>query len=109
VNIPNFQSNLQAKATKHVRAVDPKQVLILVVTMFAIWQVGRSIQTSVHRQLFLQKQSQHLKTAQKQAEDVNKELRDGLANYRSSTGLERLARERLNLAGADEVIIRLSK
>jgi cell division protein FtsB len=57
----------------------------------------------------LQKQSQHLKAAQKQAEDVNKELRDGLANYRSSTGLERLARERLNLAGADEVIIRLSK
>lgn len=109
MNIPNLQSSLQTQATKHARAVDPKQVLILVVTLFAIWQVGRSIQTSIHRQIFLQKQSQHLKTAQKQAEDVNKELRDGLTNYRSSTGLERLARERLNLAGADEVIIRLSK
>lgn len=102
MNFPNINN-------KQAQVLDPKQLLILVITVFALWQVGRSIQTSIARQLFLQKQSQHLKTAQKQAEDVNKELRDGLANYRSSTGLERLARERLNLAGADEVIIRLSK
>ena len=86
-----------------------KQVLVTVACLFAIFQVGRSIKDSLERQIFLHKQTLALKAGQKQAQDVNKELRDGLTSYRSTTGIERLARERLNLAASDEVILRIAK
>ena len=86
-----------------------RQIVIMAVTLVAIFQAGRSIIGSVNRQMYLHKQSNVLKEGQKQAEGVNKELRDGLTSYRSSSGIERLARERLNLAGPDEVIIRIGK
>lgn len=86
-----------------------RQVLIMGITMVAIFQAGRSIVGSVQRQVYLRSQSTVLKDGQKQAEDINKELRDGLTSYRSSSGIERLARERLNLAAPDEVIIRIGK
>lgn len=86
-----------------------RHLLVMVVCLFAIWQVGRSIHGSVERQLFLHNQQLALKAGQTQAEEINQELRDGLSSYKSSTGIERLARERLNLAGTDEVILRLAK
>ena len=86
-----------------------KQSVIMCITMVAIFQAGRSIVGSVQRQCYLHKQANVLKDGQKQAEEINKELRDGLTSYRSSTGIERLARERLNLAGPDEVVIRIGK
>ena|SRR5208283_2373214 len=86
-----------------------RQILIMGITMIAIFQAGRSIVGSVQRQIYLHKQANVLKDGQQQAEEINKELRDGLTSYRSSSGIERLARERLNLAGPDEVIIRIGK
>lgn len=86
-----------------------RQLLVMAVCLFAIWQVGRSIHSSIDRQIYLHNQQLALKAGQQQAHDINKELRDGLTSYRSNTGIERLARERLNLAGNEEVIIRLAK
>ncbi len=86
-----------------------RQILIMGITLIAIFQAGRSIVGSMQRQVYLHKQAGVLKDGQKQAEDINKELRDGLTSYRSSSGIERLARERLNLAAPDEVIIRIGK
>ncbi|MFX5697226.1 septum formation initiator family protein, partial [Acinetobacter baumannii] len=63
----------------------------------------------VQRQIFLQEQSASLKKGQAQAQQINKELREGLSNYRSSKGIERLARERLNQSGPDEVIVHVGK
>ena len=79
------------------------------VTLLALYHAGRSIISSVDRQLFLHKEAIALKSGQVQAQQVNKELRDGLTNYRSSSGIERLARERLNLAGPDEIVVRIGK
>lgn len=86
-----------------------KQLGIMAVSLLAVFQVGRAIHSSVDRQIFLHKQTLALKAGETQAEEINKELRDGLSSYRSSAGIERLARERLNLAGTDEVIIRIAK
>lgn len=86
-----------------------REVLILAVTVLALYHAGRSIWSSVDRQIFLHNQSVALKSGQCQSQEINKELREGLSNYRSSTGIERLARERLNLAGSDEIIVRLGK
>jgi cell division protein FtsB len=86
-----------------------KQIGIMAVSLLAIFQVGRAIHSSIDRQIFLHKQTLALKAGEAQAEEINKELRDGLSSYRSSAGIERLARERLNLAGTDEVIIRIAK
>lgn len=86
-----------------------RESLILTVTILALYHTGRSIHDSIERQLFLHNQAVALKQGQKQAEDINKELREGLSSYRSSTGIERLARERLNLAGPDEMIVRIGK
>lgn len=86
-----------------------RELLILFLTLVGIIQAGRSVFTSVERQAFLQRQGIALKIAQAQAQEVNKELREGLMSYRSSKGIERLARERLNLAGQDEIIVRIAK
>ena len=86
-----------------------RQLVIMGITSIAIFQAGRSIVGSVQRQIYLHKQANVLKDGQKQAEEINKELRDGLTSYRSSSGIERLARERLNLAAPDEVVIRIGK
>ena len=86
-----------------------RELFIMLVTILALYHAGRSIWGSVDRQMFLHKEALTLKTGQSQAQDVNKELRDGLSSYRSSTGIERLARERLNLAGPDEIIVRIAK
>lgn len=86
-----------------------RELMVLFVTVLAIAHAIRSIGGSLEHQFFLRKQTLALKSAHTQAQDVNKELREGLANYRSSSGIERLARERLNLAAADEVIVRISK
>jgi len=81
----------------------------MAIMLLAIWYVGRSVLYSVQRQVFLHNQAIALKVGHAQSEQVNRELREGLTSYRSSSGLERLARERLNLAGADEVVIRIGK
>jgi cell division protein FtsB len=86
-----------------------REVLIMGITLFAIYHASRSIAGSIERQVFLHQEATSLKAGQLQAQQVNKELRDGLTNYRSSSGIERLARERLNLAGPDEVIVRIGK
>lgn len=86
-----------------------REILILCVTGLALYNAGRAIYDSCQRQVFLHKQTVTLKAGQDQAAQVNKELREGLSSYRSSKGVERLARERLNLAGPDEVVIRLGK
>ncbi len=101
------EKNNEKKKGKHVNLF--KQLLITAASLLAIFQVGRAIQGSIERQVFLHKQSMALKVGESQAEQINKELRDGLSNYRSSAGIERLARERLNLAGSDEVVIRIAK
>jgi cell division protein FtsB len=86
-----------------------RECLIMVVTLLAIYHASRSIIHSVERQSFLHNQAVALRSGQSQAEEVNKELREGLTSYRSSSGIERLARERLNLAGQDEVVVRIGK
>jgi cell division protein FtsB len=86
-----------------------REVLIMAVTFLALYNAGRSIGDSVERQFFLHDQGNVLKKGQAQAQQINKELRDGLSNYRSSKGIERLARERLNQAGPDEVIVHIGK
>ena len=86
-----------------------REIAIAAVTLLALYHAGRSIAGSVERQIFLHNQALALKSGQVQAQQVNKELREGLTNYRSSSGIERLARERLNLAGPDEVVVRISK
>lgn len=94
---------------KNNKVIIAKQGAILAISLLAIFQVGRAIHASIDRQIFLHKQTLALKAGEAQAEEINKELRDGLSSYRSSAGIERLARERLNLAGTDEVIIRIAK
>ena len=102
-------NSLKAKlGPKSLRNIG-KQVAIMAITMLAIFQAGRSISGSIDRQVYLKHQAQVLADGQRQAEEVNKELRDGLSSYRSSQGMERLARERLNLAGPDEIIVRIGK
>lgn len=86
-----------------------KELVIMAITILAIYHAGRSIYSSVERQIFLHAQTVALKNGEKQSLAINKDLRDGLANYRSSSGIERLARERLNLAGQDEIIVRIGK
>jgi cell division protein FtsB len=86
-----------------------REFFILAVTVLALYHAGRSIYGSVDRQMFLNKQAIALKSGQAQSQEINKELREGLSSYRSSSGIERLARERLNLAGQDEIIVRLGK
>jgi uncharacterized protein YpmB len=86
-----------------------REIVIMLVTLLAMYHAGRSIVDSVQRQFFLHKQAIALRSGQSQAQQVNKELREGLTSYRSSSGIERLARERLNLAGPDEVIVRIAK
>jgi cell division protein FtsB len=86
-----------------------REFLIMGVTFLALYNAGRSIYDSVERQVFLRTQAVALKSGQEQAAEINKELRDGLSSYRSSNGIERLARERLNLAGPDEVVVRIGK
>lgn len=86
-----------------------REVLIMAVTCLALYNAGRSIADSFERQFFLHDQASVLRKGQAQAQQINKELRDGLSNYRSSKGIERLARERLNQAGPDEVIVHIGK
>lgn len=93
--------NLKGKTVRHL--------VVMCITGVALFQAGRAIVSSAERQVFLHKQANVLKEGQKQAEEINKELRDGLSSYRSNAGIERLARERLNLAGPDEVVLRIGK
>ncbi len=86
-----------------------RELLIMAVTVVALAYAGQSIWHSLGRQLFLYQQSANLKSGHAQSLEINQELKEGLANYRSSAGIEKLARERLNLAGPDEVIVRISK
>ncbi len=86
-----------------------RQVVIMLITSLAIYQAGRAIVGSCQRQVYLHQQANALNDGRRQAEEINKELKDGLSSYRSSTGIERLARERLNLAGPDEIVIRIGK
>ncbi len=86
-----------------------RETLTLTIGLFVAFQLGRSILDSIEAQIFLYRKSSALKATQAQLEQVNQELRDGLSNYRSTRGLEALARERLNVAGDGEILIRLSK
>ncbi|MBX9720138.1 MAG: septum formation initiator family protein [Candidatus Obscuribacterales bacterium] len=86
-----------------------REIAIILVTCLAIFHACKSIYGSVEHQFYLHKQTIALKVGHTQAQEVNKELREGLSNYRSSSGIERLARERLNLSGSDEIIVRISK
>ena len=86
-----------------------RELAIMLVTCLAIFHACKSICSSIEHQFYLHRQTVALKAGHAQAQEVNKELREGLSNYRSSSGIERLARERLNLSGADEIIVRISK
>lgn len=86
-----------------------RELAIMFVTCLAIFHAGKSIYDSVQHQFYLHKQTIALNSQHTQAQEMNKELREGLSNYRSSSGIERLARERLNLSGSDEIIVRISK
>jgi cell division protein FtsB len=86
-----------------------RELSILSITLLALYHAGRSILGSMERQAFLHSQSIALRDSQRQNEEINKELREGLSNYRTSNGIERLARERLGLAGQDEIIVRIGK
>jgi cell division protein FtsB len=86
-----------------------KELFIMAIICFASFHALKSIYGSVERQISLYEQIQSLKTAQKQATEANKDLAGGLNNYRSPAGLERLARERLNLVGKDEIMVRIGK
>lgn len=86
-----------------------RELFIMMVTLLAIYHAGRALLTSIERQIFLHNQAIALRAGQNQAQEINKELREGLTNYRSSSGLEHLARERLNLAGPNEIVVRIGK
>lgn len=86
-----------------------RELLVGLVTCLAIFHACKSIYGSVEHQFYLHKQTIALNAGHSQAQEVNKELREGLSNYRSSSGIERLARERLNLSGSDEIIVRIGK
>ena len=86
-----------------------KEFFLIAITCFAIFQAIKSIYSSMNRQIFLLGQSQALKENEKQALEVNKDLCDGLNSYHSPAGIERLARERLNLVSKDEIMIRIGK
>jgi cell division protein FtsB len=86
-----------------------REVVIMAITCLAIYHAGRSIAGSIERQVFLHQEAATLKGSQRQNEEINKELREGLSNYRTSNGIEKLARERLGLAGQDEIIVRIGK
>ncbi len=86
-----------------------REFAVMAITILAIYHAGRSIWNSVERQVFLHAQSLALRASQQQNEDINKDLREGLANYRTSNGIEKLARERLGLAGQDEIVVRIGK
>ena len=81
----------------------------MAIICFACYHAVKSIWGSVERQVSIYDQIQALKLAQKQAQEANKDLADGLSNYKSDSGLERLARERLNLVGKDELMVRIGK
>ncbi len=81
----------------------------MAIICFATFHALKSIYGSVQREIFLNGQIQALKNGQKQATEINKDLQGGLTSYSSPAGLERLARERLNLAGKDEILIRIGK
>lgn len=91
------------------RAKTIREITIACVMLLAIYHAGNAMLQSVKRQFFLHGQMNVLKANHLQSQEINKELRDGLANYRSSSGIERLARERLNMAGQNEIIIRIGK
>jgi len=86
-----------------------KELFLIAITCFAIFQAVKSIYGSLDRQVFLLGQAQALKETEKQALEINKDLCDGLNSYHSPAGIERLARERLNLVGKDEIMIRIGK
>lgn len=86
-----------------------RELLIMLITLLAIFHAGRSLVNSIERQIFLHRQAVALRSGQEQAQEINKELRDGLTNYRCPSGLEHLARERLNLAGPNEIVVRIGK
>jgi cell division protein FtsB len=86
-----------------------RELFIMAITVLAIYHAGRSIAGSIERQVFLHQEAVALKGSQHQNEEINKELREGLSNYRTSNGIEKLARERLGLAGQDEIIVRIGK
>lgn len=86
-----------------------KEIFIMAIICFASFHAVKSIYGSIERQIFLYNQIQALKTAQKQALEANKDLSGGLNSYKSPAGLERLARERLNLVGKDEIMVRIGK
>ena len=86
-----------------------REFFVMAITCFAIFQAIKSIYGSLERQIFLYGQTQALKSAQKQALEMNKDLRSGLTSYQSLTGVEKLARERLNLVGKDEIMVRIGK
>jgi len=86
-----------------------KELFVMAIISFASFHALKSIYGSIERQLFLYNQIQALKTAQKQATEANRDLSEGLTNYKSAAGLERLARERLNLVGKDEIMVRIGK
>jgi len=86
-----------------------RELFIMAVTVLAIYYAGCSIAGSIERQVFLHQEAAALKVSQRQNEEINKELREGLYNYRTSNGIEKLARERLGLAGQDEIIVRIGK
>lgn len=86
-----------------------REIFVMAVTLLALYHAVRAIYSTSERQIFLHRQATLLKAGHEQAQAVNRELREGLSSYRSSDGIERLARERLNLAGQGEVVVRIGK
>jgi cell division protein FtsB len=85
------------------------EILALILVLFFLYQAGRSVACSIEHQIFLYQQKAALAQGRVQTEQVNRELRQGLVHYQSPKGLEKLARERLNVAGPGEIVIRLGK
>lgn len=85
------------------------EIFALLLTLYFLYQAGRSVACSVEHQIFLHQQKAALHQGRAQTEQVNKELRLGLLHYQSPEGLEKLARERLNVAQPGEIVIRLGK
>lgn len=106
---PERAGRMLGYSSAMTKAKSVRELIVMVVTLLAIYHAGRSIASSAERQIFLHNQMIALKQGQAQAQEVNRELREGLTSYRSSKGIERLARERLNLAGQDEIVVRIGK
>jgi len=93
---------------KKVRKIYKKRIyysFLTVVLIICLFQVGRGAYLNVAKYFVLNSQLGKLKEINLKSKEQNKHLKEELHNYNSTKGVEEIARNKLNLAGADEVLV----